>query len=67
LPEEKRKASEKELPKEMSSPELPVSSRKWRQIVIETDGNTLRILKADVTALELAEICRRILRNLGVT
>ena len=37
----------------------------FRQIIIETDGSNVHVRKRDVTDLELKEICRIILMQMG--
>lgn len=51
------------------TPDIPVSQgkQKIRTIQIVTDGNSFKIVKADVTALEFREICRSIIKALGGT
>ena len=34
---------------------------KLRQLVIETDGNNIRIVKSELTALELREVGRQLM------
>ena len=36
-----------------------------KQIIIETDGSNVNIVKSDVSTLELNSICRIILKNIG--
>jgi hypothetical protein len=38
---------------------------KQREVIIETDGAHVNIKKNEVTPLELKEICRMLLRQLG--
>jgi len=38
---------------------------KKRQVIIETDGAGVNMVKNEVTPLELKEICRMLLRQLG--
>ena len=38
---------------------------KQREVIIETDGARVNITKNEVTPLELKEICRMLLRQLG--
>ncbi len=38
---------------------------KQRQVIIETDGAGVKMVKNEVTPLELKEICRMLLRQLG--
>ena len=42
-----------------------VVSAKQREVIIETDGARVNIKKNEVTPLELKEICRMLLRQLG--
>jgi len=42
-----------------------VVSAKQREVIIETDGARVNITKNEVTPLELKEICRMLLRQLG--
>jgi len=38
-----------------------------RQVIIETDGTAVNVVKSDVSILELNSICRIILKNIGGT
>ena len=38
-----------------------------RQVIIETDGKAVNVVKSDVSILELNSICRIILKNIGGT
>jgi hypothetical protein len=53
---------EKTLVKETSVNSKP----RMRQVIIETDGNGVRVVKAEVSGnLELSAICQAILNNLS--
>lgn len=45
---------------EVPKTEIP----RTRQLVIETDGNNVRIVKSELSALEIRETCRIILDSL---
>ena len=36
-----------------------------RQVIIETDGTAVNVVKSDVSVLELSSICRIIFKNIG--
>ena len=57
------KEEKKEEVKELKQPQMP--KPKFRQLIVETDGTSIRILKSEVSTLELKEICRTILKQTG--
>lgn len=60
--DEKAKKDEK---KNEGTHEINIDTPKLRQIIIETDGNKIRIVKADVAGdLEMSAIMRAILNNI---
>jgi len=38
---------------------------KMRELIIETDGTAINIKKVELTALEVKEVCRTLLKQLG--
>lgn len=49
---------------EVPTPEVPTSEPRMRQIIIETDGNKIRVVKAEVAGdLEFKAILETILGN----
>jgi hypothetical protein len=46
-------------------PIVAVEPPKTRQVIIETDGARVNMVKNEVTPLELKEICRMLLKQLG--
>jgi hypothetical protein len=53
---------------EGTEPELElkaVEKPKMREMVIETDGAAVNIKKTELTPLEVKEICRMLLKQLG--
>lgn len=39
---------------------------KWRQILIETDGNTIKISKVEISTLELKSILEKLLESIQI-
>ena len=60
LPSEKIEQPELKQPEKIEQP-------KWRQIIIETDGNNIRVNKAEVAGnLEFTSILSRILNKIKI-
>jgi len=60
LPKNKKKSKKKP-----AVPPADKTEKKLRQIIIVTDGNTFKIMKADVTPLEFKAICADIIKALS--
>ena len=46
--------------------EIPTADKpKWRKFSLETDGAKVNIKESELTVLEIKEICRMLLKQLG--